>query len=382
MGMKVKNIVMTVLGLQLVAAQELTIEKIGTVEPIPIAIEGISGELLRTLMFDLEVMSFKIVSSDKAQYIVKALSNSKLEANLIDRISGQPLFSRVYEGGNLRTRAHALADDIVSTILGVPGIARTKIAFRKEMNGTYEIFVADYDGYNAYQITFDNSIAAAPAWVPRSNRLYYVTYKAGNADIVLHDLGSGERRFVARYSGSNISPSPSPDGKQVAMILSKAGSPDLYVADWDGSNLRQLTATSEPEASPTWSPNGQYICYSTIVKGRRVLAIVPSSGGTPQILNTIGITNPSEPDWSPDGRWIIFTAQMGRFQICIIPAKGGEARVLVEGEDPVWAPNSRTVIFVRSISGKKRLSLLDVFTKQIKDLPIGLEGSSQPTWAR
>jgi Tol biopolymer transport system component len=100
-------------------------------------------------------------------------------------------------------------------------------------------------------------------------------------------------------------------------------------------------------------------------------------------LRTSGVVNPSEPSWSPDGKWIAFTAQMGSFQICVVPASGGTATVLTAGEDPVWSPNSRTLIYVRrDRQANRTLSLLDALTKQRKDVRTGLGSCSQPTWAR
>jgi len=75
--------------------------------------------------------------------------------------------------------------------------------------------------------------------------------------------------------------------------------------------------------------------------------------------------SPSEPDWSPDGKLIAFTVQYRDFQICVVPAAGGTATALVEGEDPSWSPNSRTLIFARRQGGRYVLSLLDVPTKQV-----------------
>ena len=94
--------------------------------------------------------------------------------------------------------------------------------------------------------------------------------------------------------------------------------------------------------------------------------------------------NPTEPDWSPDGKWIAFTAQYRDFAICIIPANGGDAITLTAGEDASWAPNSRTLVFARRHGGHYTLSLLDVFTKQVKDVSriSGSNSQSQPSWAR
>jgi TolB protein len=114
-----------------------------------------------------------------------------------------------------------------------------------------------------------------------------------------------------------------------------------------------------------------------------MLCKVPASGGATERITTGDVSNPTEPDWSPDGKWIVFTAQMGSFEICVVPATGGKATVLVSGEDPSWAPNSRTVVFARRrSSGGRSLSLLDVPTKQVKDVPRISGSNSQPSWAR
>jgi len=58
--------------------------------------------------------------------------------------------------------------------------------------------------------------------------------------------------------------------------------------------------------------------------------------------------------------------------------------VLVEGEDPSWAPNSRTLIYGRRQGGRYVISLLDVPTKQYKNVSriSGISSQSQPSWAK
>jgi len=354
-----------------------------TQKPIPIALVGYTGEVATVLAFDLFVVGFATVAEEGAQYTLRGGNSGKVEGRLTDNISKAVKLAKAYTGGSLRSQAHALADDVVEAITGKKGIARGRIAFKVSTTRASEIYVADYDGFGASAMTHDGSVVAAPCWVPGLRKLFYVTYKFGNADIVWHDLGTGARELFVRYTGSNITPAVSPDGRRVAMILSKGGSPDLYVADVGGGNLRQLTRTREDESSPCWSPDGQTLCFATRISGRRVLATIPAAGGTLKRLPTSGVSNPSEPDWSPDGRFIAFTAMMRGFEICVVPATGGEVKLYVSGEDPAWAANSRTLIFTRrSAGGGRILSLLDVPTKQSKDLPRTTGVSSQPAWAR
>ena len=357
----------------------------GNQKPIPVYLSGIVGEASDVIVFDLIVQGFTFTPPDTAQFLISGNANGNLAASATDRVNKSVLVNKSYTGSTLRRQAHTFVDDFLA-VIGRKGIGGTKIAFKADKGSSGEILISDFDGANVQAITSDNAIVAAPAWVPGRLALYYTTYKLGNPDIYRHDLSNGRRSPVARYPGSNMSPAPSPDGSKVAMILSKGGAVDLYVADADGSNLKQLTKTREDDSSPCWSPDGRWICFATRVRGvnseSRALCKVAAAGGAAQRILTGGISNPCEPDWSPDGKWIVFTAQMSGFELCVVPAGGGTATVLVSGEDPSWAPNSRTVAYVRRNGNHRTLSLLDVPTKQTKDVSRISGSNSQPSWAK
>jgi TolB protein len=364
---------------------EITITQSGVFgqKPIPVALEGFSGDVLDALKFDLYVQGFSFVTPDAAQYVISGSNAGNVQGRVTDRLNNSTLFARSYNGASLRRQAHALADDIVLAATGKKGIAQTKIACKVESSvGHAEIYVADFDGHNPQAVTRDNTIVAAPAWAPGRLALFYTSYQPGNPDIFSHNLTTGQRRIVAGYSGLNTSAAISPDGTKLALIMSKGGSPDVWVCNTDGTGLKQLTHTPEDESSPCWSPDGQWICFATKIRERRVLAKISASGGAVQRISTAGVSNPTEPDWSPDGKWIAFTSQMGDFNICVVPAAGGTPTVLVTGEDPSWSANSRTLIYTRRNGGRSTLSVLDVFTKQAKDIARISGNDSQPAWAR
>lgn len=359
------------------------LDDLGFLKPIPVSISGFSGEVETVLKRDLRFMGMVSTTPDQAKYLISGSANARVEGGVVDKVTKHAVMPRKgYSGGTLRSQAHALADDIAQTLTQLPGIAQRKITFKVHTGpGAKEIYIADYDGHNARPVTQDRVNVTAPCWAGRSS-LFYASYKLGNASIFSHNLPTGQRKAVARYGGSSISPAASPDGSKLAMILSKGGSPDLYVSDIEGGGLTQLTRTREAESSPCWSPDGRKICYVSRERGPANLYIISAGGGRPQMINTAGAPTPSEPDWSPDGKWIAFTSLMGTFRIFIVRPDGSGLHEVGEGEDPSWAPNSRALICCKGPDGGKRLTLLDVPTKHSEDVPRVLESNSQPAWAR
>ena len=291
----------------------------GEVKAIPVALEGFTGETLALLKFDLFVQGFEFVDKSKAQFTIKGSNAGSINGAVYDHVKRGFILNKRYQGGSLRRQAHTFANNAVEAITGSPGIGLTKIAFRQFHGRDTEIHVADFDGRNSKRLTHDNSIAAGPEWTPNNDSLFYYSYRRHNPDIYSHNVHTGVRRIVARYSGSNISPAVSPDGRRVAMVLSKAGSPDIWVASADGTGLRRLTTTKEAESSPCWSPDGRWICFVSRASGRTALYKIPANGGAMSRIRTVGAFNATEPDWSPDGKAIVFTTMRGGgvFEICI-----------------------------------------------------------------
>jgi TolB protein len=355
---------------------------IGFTPPIPISIEGFSGEALSVLEFDLYVQGFSIVPRSQSQYHISGSDGG----NLIGRLSGSGSqdFSRSYNGASIRRQAHAFADDVVQAVTGKKGIGQTKIAFKVEgSGGSGEIYVSDFDGHNAQAVTTDGAIVAAPAWVPGRFALFYTSYKLGYPDIFYSNLSSGERRVFAAYGSLNNNAAVSPQGDKVAMVLNTSGDPNIWVSNIDGSGRHQLTHTHADDSCPCWSPDGRYICYATKIRSRRELAKISVDGGAPEAFHTPGAADPTEPDWSPDGKWIAFCSQSGSyFNICVISADGGNPVVLVSGQHPSWSPNSRTLVYNHLVDYRPELSVLDVFTKQHKNAQNISGDDSEPAWEK
>jgi len=332
------------------------------------------------LKFDLSVLGMEITSP--ADYIVSGRNEGRVEGSLTQTGMPRPIFSRAYAGGSTRAQAHALANDIAKELRQSAPIFQTKIAFRLQRAGVTEICVADYDGNNPVVLTHDGALVATPSWLPGGHELLYASWLRGNPQIFEHNLATGARKVFAGYPGLNFSAEVSPDGQRAAMILSKNGSPNLYVCNIGGGGLKQLTHTRDEDSCPSWAPDSREICF-VCRSGRASLQKISADGGEAVPLHVGGVYgNLTSPDWSPDGSKIAFTIGSRPFTICVMPAAGGAADKLVTGEDPCWAPNSRTIIFTQERNDKRVLCLLDVPTKHVKTVREISGSCSEPSWAR
>ncbi|HEY3856068.1 MAG TPA: hypothetical protein VGO67_16890 [Verrucomicrobiae bacterium] len=370
-------------AVSILAADEAPIEIHKTANQlVRVAVTGFSGEAQSVLEFDLSALGMEITPPDKAEYVVSGHANGQVSGGLTPAGSAQPLWMRSYNGGTQRSQAHALANDVVKDIRQTPPIFFGKIAFRQQEGTATEICVSDFDGFNPTPVTRDGALVAGPSWIPGGGGLFYTSWKNGDTQILKHNLSNGSRTVFAGYPGANFSAEVSPDGQKVAMILSKGGNPNLYVSDIGGGSPRDLTGPHDEDSSPSWSPDSRQICFVSR-SGRAQLKIVGADGGQPRPLHLTGVFgNMTAPDWSPDGKQIAFTSGSGNFSICVVPAEGGEAQRLVPGEDPCWAPNSRTIVFCRRANNKRTLCLLDVPTKHVKDIRQLSGNCSEPSWAR
>jgi len=358
----------------------IPIPKIAT-QLIPINISGFTGEADAVLRFDLSVLGLEPTTADRADYLISGTANGQLEGRVKRGGGGAEVLSRIYSSGDARVQAHAFANDIVKIVRDTAPIFLSRIAYCQSVGRDWELFVSDYDGHNPIQMTRDASLVATPAWSPGGRKLFYTSWRSSFTQVLEQDTTTGKRSIFSAYGGGNFSPAVSPDGRQVALVLSKGGSPNLYVCDIDGRNLRELTHGRDDISSPTWSPDSREICYVER-PGRATLRKISASGGDSAPLR-VGIGgNLTSPDWSPDGRKIVFTSGSVNFNICVANPDGSDAEVLVPGEDPCWAPNSRTVIFSKRVNNQRVLSLLDVPTKHVKDVGQISGSRSQPAWAR
>lgn len=291
--------------------------------------------------------------------------------------SGSVVLQKSYSG-DTRRAVHQFIDDLIETVAGQKGIATSRIAFVANRSGHKEIYVADYDGGSAVQLTHDNAISVSPNLSPDGRKLAYTGYQSGYADIYLVDLASGARNRIIKYPGTNSGPSISPDESRIACTMSKDGNPDIYVTNINGDSPRRLTRTHASNSGPTWSPSGGEIIYSSDERGGPQLYRISAGGGSGRQLST-GFGYCTEPNWSPDGKKVCFNVRSGgSFEVAVTDLESGATRIVSgDGERPVWGPDSRHVLFARS-SG---LFMIDTVSSKEARIVGDLGRISEPTWS-
>lgn len=155
---------------------------------------------------------------------------------------------------------------------------------------------------------------------------------------------------LTTLSGDEYSPAFSPDGEQIAFTWNGEHEDnfDLYLRPVGSGDMRRLTFDRGFDIDASWSPDGKRIAFVrwSMAGTRRVYVINPL-GGSERGLGEFA-TSTADParyssiSWSPDPDYIAAAgtppANAGGKAapgIYLLPASGGELRLVVRAQDPM-----------------------------------------------
>jgi TolB protein len=285
-----------------------------------------------------------------------------------------------------RSLGHAIANLVIETITGSPGIFGTKLVAVGSKSGNKEIYVMDLDGRSVTPVTRNGAINLSPAWAPDGRSIAWTSYKKANPDLYVKDLGTGRTRTISSVKGVNTSPEFSPDGTMIAFARSDgSGDADILLVDSrTGAEVRMLTQGGGIDVSPDFAPDGRSLVFASERSGGSQVYSIPVGGGNATRLTFVGDFN-IDPVMSPDAQKIAFVGRSeGGFDIYVADADGRNVIRLTQdmgdNEDPTWSPDSKYVVFSSTRTGRSELWISTADGRhQTKITDSG--GWTQPSWA-
>jgi dipeptidyl aminopeptidase/acylaminoacyl peptidase len=203
-----------------------------------------------------------------------------------------------------------------------------------------------------------------------------------SAHLYVYDIDAAELTRVTsgRYTESEAQWAP--DGSRIVFVSNREEDPDKgyetdlwTVAATGEPSLTRLTSDQRVKSSPKWSPDGRTIAFLMAedgVYGINQLALVPANGGDVRVLTEELDRWVQSFEFSDDGRFIYFRFDnSGGQHFARVRLRDGELERLIEGERNVTAfdvaANGNAVLAVQNMNdapdlyyfgGRPRLSRL------------------------
>lgn len=201
---------------------------------------------------------------------------------------------------------------------------------------------------------------------------------ASGGDIWVVPARGGQAHLLITHSATEARPKYSPDGRRIAFSSTRAGNADVYVMDLGTGDIKRITFDDVAETLDNWSADGKWIYFSSSsrdISGMNDLWRVSSDGGTPMQVSADRYATEYWGAPSPDGSMIAFTARgttSGQWwrrghshldESEIWTMREGATRTFSRvgesggGKDmwPMWSADARSLFYVSDRSGAENL---------------------------
>lgn len=311
-----------------------------------------------------------------------------VEFNLIDinnvksMLNGAQRYN-VPKGGMSKT-AHVIADVIYEALIGKKSDFSGKLAYvletKKGGKPSYNIRVSDTDGKNAKTILSSPEPIRSLTWSPNGRSLAYVSYETGRPHIYIQNVYTQARRAVAKFKGTNDSPSFSPDGSKLLFTSSKTGNYEIYMMNLSSGSIRQLTNHRAYDTDPNFAPDGKSFVFTSDRSGRPQIYQYSFLTGQTRRLTLVGSYN-TRPRFNKSGTKL---ALIHNYRAAVMDLNSGAITTVgssADDESPSFAPNSDVVVYATKAGRNQRIQMVSTSGQQRKNLPAVKGKMRDPAWA-
>ena len=120
------------------------------------------------------------------------------------------------------------------------------------------VWVMQPGGFSPARLTTDAS-DTAPAWSPDGTQVAFTSARAGNWELFVIDIATGQEKRLTQDPAADLAPVWSPDGRQIAFLSNRAGAWAVYILEVKSGQVHKVIATGDAYPDPfserlSWIP--------------------------------------------------------------------------------------------------------------------------------
>lgn len=214
-----------------------------------------------------------------------------------------------------------------------------------------DIYTVSPDGSGLRNLTCDPANYQRPVWSPDGSKIAFLKNKDYDWQVYVMDSDGTDINPVPGSSSLDVPAGWSPDGKYLLVLSCRNVQAEVYAISMDDGTSYQLTDGNGEKGDPAWSPDGGAIAYEIfdVAKGKWQICIKNLADSTIRKIEGYEF-GAFYPLWSPDGSNLLFCSinENGAVDAVIIDIEGKAIRKITDGKGTYipwcWSADGKQIV--------------------------------------